>query len=582
MTAAELVAARIAEAGCKHAFGIPGGEVLSLMRALDAAGVAFTLVKHENAGGFMAEGTHHAAALSEVAPSEVAPSEEASSDEASSDEASSGSVAPARTPGVLLATIGPGLANAVNAAANAKQEQTPLLILAGSVAPAEAASYTHQVLDQAALMREACKASISLADGAVDILIDRAVTLAMEDPMGPVHVDLPVSLADTAQPPARRYRAPAPGPGRPDLAALRAAQDRLAAAERPVILAGMGAMQQDAGPALIALAEHLGAPVLTTYKAKGVIPESHPLSLGGHGLSPKSDGIVLPLLAAADCILSVGYDPIEMRAGWIDPFPPERHIALLHAQAHHGMHGAGLALIGALPMALQALLDGFETGAGPRERSRTPPKAAGAWPCGRAAEARAALEAAFAPPPGWGPHQAFAAAQAASPAETIVTADSGAHRILLSQQWKTPAPRHLLQSAAFCTMGVALPLAMGVKRAAPERPVLAVMGDAGLEMVLGELATLRDWRVGGFCILVMVDESLSLIALKQERAGQAPLGVDFGGTNWPEVAAALGGVGAWADSADDVKHALHDGFAQERRFSLIAARVAKADYDGAF
>ena len=79
--------------------------------------------------------------------------------------------------------------------------------------------------------------------------------------------------------------------------------------------------------------------------------------------------------------------------------------------------------------------------------------------------------------------------------------------------WPCPAPRTLLQSAAFCTMGVSLPLAMGVKRAVPERPVLAVMGDAGLEMVLGELATLRDWRAGGFCILVLVDESLALIAL---------------------------------------------------------------------
>ena len=82
---ADLIAAKLDQAGCRHAFGIPGGEVLALMGALDAAGIAFHLVKHENAGGFMAEGVWHAEAR-----------------------------AGRNAPGVLLATLGPGVANAVN------------------------------------------------------------------------------------------------------------------------------------------------------------------------------------------------------------------------------------------------------------------------------------------------------------------------------------------------------------------------------------------------------------------------------------------------------------------------------------
>lgn len=541
---AELVAERLHAAGCRHAFGVPGGEVLALMQALEAAGVRFTLVKHENAGGFMAEGAHHAAAL-----------------------AGRG----LRTPGVLLATIGPGLANAVNAAANARQEQVPLIILSGSVGAAAAASYTHQVLDQNALMREAVKASLTLEHGAADILIDRAVAIATTDPMGPVHVDLPVPLADAEQPAARRYAAVAAAPVAPAAgAALAEAKARLAASERPLILAGLGAMQQQVGAPLQSLAEQLGAPVLTTYKAKGLLDETHPLSLGGHGLSPKSDALVLPLIAQADCVLSVGYDPIEMRAGWIDPFPPERHIELAHAPCLHGMHGAALSFVGPLGESLAALSEELP-------RRPTPP-----WPDAAPTRVRERLGDAFAAPPGWGPHQAFAAARRASPPETIVTADSGAHRILLSQAWPCLAPRTLLQSAAFCTMGVALPLAMGVKRAAPERPVLAVMGDAGLEMVLGELATLRDWRPGGFCILVMADESLSLIALKQQRSQLPNLGVDFGATDWPAVAEAMGGVGHWADDAGGLEQALREGYARTDQFTLIAARIKKSDYDGAF
>ena len=117
-SAARLVARRLHAAGCRHAFGIPGGEVLVMLDALLAEGIAFNLCKHENAGGFMAEGTWHATGA----------------------------------PGILLATIGPGLVNAANVVANAWQDQVPLLVLSGCVDAAEAASYTHQIFDHGALM----------------------------------------------------------------------------------------------------------------------------------------------------------------------------------------------------------------------------------------------------------------------------------------------------------------------------------------------------------------------------------------------------------------------------------------------
>lgn len=542
-TAADLVAQRLAAAGCAHAFGIPGGEVLTIMAALERAGVAFTLVKHENAGGFMAEGAHHAAALTG----------------GRSD-----------TPGVLLATIGPGLVNGVNTVVNALQDQVPLIVISGAASATEAATYTHQVFDQCAVMRPITKASLSLADGAVDVLIDRAVAIAVSDPQGPVHVDLATALAAAPQPAPRRYHAPLPAAAGPAPGpALDQARRRVAAARKPLLLAGVGAVRAGAGAALRAAAERLGAPIVTTYKAKGLVDEDHPLALGGHGLSPKSDALVLPLLAEADLILSVGYDPIEMRHGWIDPFAPDRHVELTAAPNRHGMHGAAVSFVGDVRAGLESVLEG----APPRSDS---------WPDSAPTTVREALKAAFTPGDEWGPGQAFAAARRVSPSETVVTADSGAHRILLSQMWRCASPRTLLQSSALCTMGVALPLAMGVKRAAPDRPVLAVMGDAGLEMTLGELSTLRDWRVGGFCLLVMVDESLGLIELKQRRSGLDNLGVDFGGADWPAVAAALGGVGVWADDVDGLTTALSDGYARETTFTLVAARIGRRAYDGAF
>lgn len=113
------------------------------------------------------------------------------------------------------------------------------------------------------------------------------------------------------------------------------------------------------------------------------------------------------------------------------------------------------------------------------------------WPDGAPTTARAALAERFATH-AWGPHAIVDALNEAAGDDALVTVDSGAHRILLSQKWRARRPLSLLQSAGFCTMAAALPLAIGAKLAEPDRRVIAVVGDGGIEMGIGELATLRD------------------------------------------------------------------------------------------
>ncbi|WP_085884469.1 thiamine pyrophosphate-binding protein [Oceanibacterium hippocampi] len=531
---ATLIARRLHAAGCRHAFGIPGGEVLAMMQALDDAGIAFTLCKHENSAAFMAEGSFHATGA----------------------------------PGILLATIGPGLANGVNAVANGWQDQVPLIVLSGAVDAVEAASYTHQVFDHQALMRPITKASLSMVDGAADLLIDRAVAIALADPPGPVHVDVPIGLAGHDQREPGRVAVPMEPPMAPaGGAALDQARAMLANAVRPLMIAGMGALHHDAGIEIRALVERFRMPLLTTYKAKGILPEDHELALGGHGLSPRSDREVMPLLEAADLILLAGYDPIEMRIGWRDPWDPAKAIEFTHVPNRHGMHGAALSFVGDVGRGIAAIGAGLEPGGE-------------TWPERAPAQARARLHGLFADRPAWGPHAAFAAARRAVPRDTVVTADSGAHRILLSQMWTCYAERTLLQSTALCTMGCALPLAIGHKLAAPDRPVLAVMGDAGLEMVLGELATLRDLELS-LVVLVMVDASLALIELKQRGASRRNVGVDFGATDLAAVAAAMGGHGCRATDVATLERELAAGFRRDG-FTLVACEIGARAYDDAF
>ncbi len=127
-------------------------------------------------------------------------------------------------------------------------------------------------------------------------------------------------------------------------------------------------------------------------------------------------------------------------------------------------------------------------------------------------------------------------------------------------------------------MGCALPLAIGYRLADASRPVVVFTGDAGLEMVLGELATLRDLALP-IVIVVFVDAQLALIEMKQRADGQANLGVDFGQTDFAVVADALGGHGTNIDDAETLTAELAK--AQTRPgFTLLACHIPRQSYDG--
>jgi acetolactate synthase-1/2/3 large subunit len=532
VNAADVIARRLHAAGCRFAFGIPGGEVLTLIDALERAGIHFVLTKHENAAGFMAEGGWHATGA----------------------------------PGILVATVGPGIANAFNVVANAEQDRVPLIVLSGAVDAAEAMRYTHQVFDHSAAFARICKASFVAPDGAVDVLIDKALAIALSGRPGPVHIDLPIRVADTEQPQPPvmlrgpgLFSAPAAGP------AMDRARAMFAAARRPVMIAGLDVLNEPGGAAAVrAFVGKHSIPLLTTYKAKGILPEDHPLSLGGHGLSPKSDRIVLPVFEAADLVIAAGYDPIEMRAGWRDPWDPARAIEFAHVPNHHDMHYAGLSWVSSVAGGLAALDREAKSG----------------WPDDMPARIRAALAEAFAPTDAWGPGQAIAEILAAAPPEVTITVDSGAHRILLSQQWRAMHPRGVLQSTGLCTMGCALPLGMGFKYARPDAPVIAFTGDAGLEMTVGELSTLRDLGLA-LVVVVFVDQSLSLIELKQRGSAMQNTGVDFQRTDFAALARVYGGNGVTVTGEGAAGPAVTEALKAEK-FTLIAVEIPRRAYDGLF
>ncbi len=532
MRAADAIAIRLYKAGCRYAFGMPGGEVLTLVDALERAGIRFILAKHENAAGFMAEGVYHRDGA----------------------------------PAILVATVGPGALNGVNVVANAYQDRVPMIVLTGCVDPDEAQTYTHQVLDQPRVFRAITKATFTLSQGAAHTIADKAVAIATEGRPGPVHIDVPVEVADalvTCSVPASR---PDASPTTPNGTDLERARAMLSNASRPLIVAGVDAMNENASAALVSFAETFGAPVITTYKAKGLIAEDHDLALGGAGLSPKADAVLLKLVEQSDLIIGVGYDPIEMRPGWRNVWDATstNMIDIIAEPNHHYMHQATLNFVANCTATLNAIGDGVS------------PRAT--WPDGEVARVKAQLAKAFSQDEEWGPAAIIDECRNTLPRNTLASVDSGAHRILLSQMWACYEPRGLVQSTALCTMGCALPLAMGMSLVEPDRAVVSFSGDAGFLMVAGELSTAAELGLNTIFV-VFVDASLSLIEMKQRARQMSNQGVDFGHHDFAAMGVAFGGAGHTVTSRTELRVALEKAQSAET-FTVIAAIIERNSYDG--
>lgn len=533
-TSADIIACYLSEAGVKRAFGIPGGEVLAVIDALADHDIEFMLVKHENAGGFMAEGTYHASGA----------------------------------PGVLIATLGPGVANAINFITNAHQDRVPVLFITGCLDGKEAMTYTHQIFDHQALLAPITKATLKVADGAVEETIDKALAIAMDEPPGPVHIDVPISIATAMQmerPVVKRCKPSYGIPSDQNLATIRAA---IGAAERPIAIAGVGVLQQQAENALALFLKTHNIPLITSYKAKGILPEDHLLALGATGLSAKSESVLLPLVKRSDLLLLFGYDPIEMRPGWRNVWSSDTLVIELSTLVNtHYMHQSNRHLYCDLRPSLAKL-------------SASLINAKAHWNGGEIKSAQLANRIAFHSEMPWGPHAIANIARRLLPGDTIATVDTGAHRILLSQLWVCNKPRSLFQSSGLCTMGVAVPIALGYKLTRPEATVVAFTGDAGMEMVLGDLATVRDSGLP-IIIIIFVDESLALIELKQRGMQLDNVGVDFQSTDFVSIGKAYGFHSAWIDDENHYETELEAALKRDTT-TLLACRFRQQAYDGAF
>ncbi len=457
--------------GVRHIFGIPGGPIISLYEALfDRRVITPVLAKHEEGAAFMAD------AYARV----------------------SGRI------GVCCTTTGPGATNALTGAAVAYADHIPLLILTAQVPTHQFGRGAFQesgpeAVDIVGLYKPVTKWSVMLPhpDRTGDV-IRNALRLLTSGRPGPVHINLPSNFATQLVPreelAVERYRCRT---RTFDRAAVRKGAELLLSCSRPVILAGQGVNLSRAWPALRGLAERFSIPVATTFKAKGALPEDHPLSLGV--FSQSGDARVRDFVAgpATDALLVVGTSLGEVSsAGW-DP-RLSRKKAFLQADIEPGeigrnfpvdafLTGDAATILTELRYAMERILERQGPG-------RTFSFALQARPSAIPAEDDAMGEEQEEAGP-LKPRRILRELREALPRDAILFVDNGTIRTWAGQYFPVYQEGCFFVNMGMASMGFAVAGSIGGKLAAPGRPVVALVGDAAFAMNGMEVHTAVEYEV---------------------------------------------------------------------------------------
>jgi acetolactate synthase I/II/III large subunit len=487
-TGASVVSRSLRSLGVRVAFGLPGTQNMDLLEAFHAASIRFVCATHELGAAFMANGYYRASGR----------------------------------PAALVTIPGPGLTYAATGLAEALHDSAALLALTTSPRSTAGKKFGLQAIDQPAVAGPLVKAYLRVERASeIRSTLMEAYRRATGGEPGPVVVEFAQGIlegpADGDPRPAEPW-----GESPPPLDEERVARaaDMLAGSRRPLLFLGQGAAS--AHQEARALAERLGAVVVTTCSGRGVLPEAHPRVLAldqGRGGS----GLINGLLARADAVLAVGCKWTHSGSyGYTLELPPEK---LIHVDASSEVAGvnypARVALVSDARLALEEFL------------RRVPERVAGeggwdaaeieAWK-GKVASEKQSLAAHDPRPPGDdgpGVSQLVRSLQAALPRARFVT-DSGLHQFMVRGWFEAREPRSLIAPVDFQSMGFGIAAGIGAALADPEREVVVVVGDGGF--VMSGMEILTAVREGiPLVVAVFVDGGYGLIRRHQiGRYGRAP------------------------------------------------------------
>ncbi len=541
MRCAEALVKALELEGVRHVFGHPGHGNTNILDAIyDSSQIEFKLTRHEQGAAHIADGYARI----------------------------SGDI------GVCCASVGPGPANMVMGLASAAAASSPVAAIFGGVisrwvgrGQLQETSPFYGPPDQSfvqVLQPVVKKVWQVQHPDLVPEVVRRACALARAGNPGPVAIEIPWDLQATFH-----DYADLPDPGRfgyasrvrADAGAIAKAADALRLAEHPVILAGYGAVLSGAGPEIRELAELLGAPVATSYAAKGILPEDHPLSVGNVGWLGHPSAHEL-IRQHADIVLAVGFSFSDLSTCWWTegmPFVEQNRFIQIDIDANQigRTYPVEIGLLGDAKATLQDTLAAFSEKEAPKSRRDNEALTASVkaafhleLPDGESGET------------GMEPLRVVEELRRVLPRDLLFSLDTGDHNHYFGAFFPIFAPRRLLYPGGWTPMGFGPTAIIGGKLARPDLPAVCVTGDGGFLMVCQEVITAVEW---GLPVVWVVFNNQTLGAI---RGGQLAsyegkvIGTEFCEvTDYAALGRALGAEGLRVNRYSEIGDALRDALA---------------------
>lgn len=515
----DALLAALSRHGVQHLFSVSGGPINSAYHAATRQPVEIVHVRHESAGVFMADARYRATGR----------------------------------PGVVLATLGPGVANTAPPAASSRAAGVPLLIVGGQASTSQLHRGAGMELPTMELMAPAVKwAAQVLHAERIPEFVDEAWRRMLAGTPGPVYLEIPVDVLSAEAEVTTPTTASAPEQPAPSSAAVARIADTLRGARRPLMIAGDGVFHAGASSSLRRLVESADLAVTTMRLARGAVDETTDPRWIGPGYIPANPALARAL-AEADVVLLLGHH-WEFDLEYGRNVPAQTTVIQVHRDA---------AMLGRngrvdVPVAADAgqFLAGLSDVAGQRD---------GAWVSGLAtewAETQSSLIAADPPADGDArPHplEAIDAVLAAVPPGARVVTSHGNVDFWADARVRRTEPGRYLRMGQSGALGAEIPLGVGAALD-DGRPSVVFVGDGGVGYHVTELDTAARHQAP-VVVVVLDDHSWGAIALPQRADYGVEVALDLPGRDWPAVAQALGGTGTAARSLADVGPAIEKALA---------------------
>lgn len=491
-TTSRVVVKALERFGFSVAFGMPGMWSISLYDALSESGIRHILVRHEEFASYAADGYARASGM----------------------------------PGLCVGTAGPGAINIAAGLAVPFRDHSPVLAVTGQVPTHEKGMGWLEDMDLQSVFRPVTKSTAEASpDNAYDCIASAYLT-TLEGCPGPTHVSIP---GDVQRSPSKdRGYIPTVSRSEPDPQAVEDALEAISGSNRPLILAGWGAILSGAAEGMVKLAEAVPAHVATSYMGRGAFPEDHPLALGPAGR--RGTAKANSALSSSDLIIALGCRLSNLtldRAG-ITP-----NVVQVDVEEGNFSPKSSLRIRSDVSAFVDALLPRLKAKGG---KPLIPVEAPTA-----AAKKSIAMEYA----------KAIASAR-----DAIFSMDIGQHTIWLMHALVVKKPRRVLLSGNMSAMGFSLPAGMGAKLARPKDDVVVITGDGGFQMTAPELSTLKENGIP-LTICVFNNQSLGLIRQLQESVYGRVSGVDYSSPpDYVRLAESCHVRAIRADSPSDVREAM--------------------------